>query len=64
MRRSKRSRVVKVLATQTESRSWQDAAAVVDRSLSAWIRDLCNAEILARSSDEVRLSSKNRRAVK
>jgi hypothetical protein len=59
MRRGKRDRVVKVLASPAESRSWLDAAISVDRSLSAWIRDLCNAEIRTRSSEKTRRPAKN-----
>jgi hypothetical protein len=61
MHRGKRDRVVKVLATPAESRAWQDAAVIVDRSLSAWIRDLCNAEVRTRTSAKARPTTKNRR---
>jgi hypothetical protein len=40
-----RSRLVRLLAGPTEAGAWQALARAADRSLSAWIRDLCNGQV-------------------
>jgi len=48
-KKRRRSRVVRFVARLDEFAAWSKLAITRDRTLSAWIRDLCNAE-LRRSS--------------
>lgn len=42
----RRNRVVRFIAGRDEVAAWRKLATARDRTLSAWIRDLCNAEKL------------------
>ena len=39
-----RDRVIRLKASRDEVTAWRKLAVARDRTLSAWIRDLCNAE--------------------
>lgn len=47
MRREKRTKLVRLLASPQEIKLWQELAVDTDRTLSAWIRDLCNEQVRA-----------------
>lgn len=52
-----RDRIVRFIAGRDEITAWREIAVSRDRTLSAWIRDLCNAETSKQVDREQRSES-------